>query len=155
MNWQLSQKNYILLMYWSTYTVWAQIFKYGLISNDIHLHGIYDISLIVQACFCFDFHHMRIIEQKINIFALRFCMAALVGGGWAVMDRRTEEWLQFETGGDRGDLFWTDSSHFTLLTPSGGCCHTAARRWRRTAAAFFAAADGNYFANFCRALPKW
>ena len=68
---------------------------------------------------------------KIKIFALRFGMAAALGdggGGWAVMDRRTEEWLQFETGGDRGDLFWTDSSHFTLLTPSGGCCHTAARR---------------------------
>jgi hypothetical protein len=58
--------------------------------------------MIVQDCF-FYLCHIQIIELKKIKIALRFGMAAaLGGGGWAVMDRRTEESLQFETGGDGG-----------------------------------------------------
>ena len=54
------------------------------VENDIHLQGIYDISFIVQDCFWLISHTNY--WTKIKIFALRFGMAAALGGA-AVAER--------------------------------------------------------------------
>ena len=120
------------------------------ITSGPEVRKSYKIRTVWKPCFLviFDLPTYLVLLYNVPFFGLSWIpLPTLISD---VIDGRSRWRRSFLDG--LKSLHLADS--FRRMLPHCGVA-AVARRWRRTAAAFFAAADGNYFANFCRALPKW